>query len=111
MKVGTEEIFLNSKTTSCIYDLISARQIATDMVIKFGMGKTLGITALNPHEFPSFSESIKECICKDIQQILVIAEKQARKILKKQQQKVKKIAEMLLHQRTLNKIDIEIIFK
>ncbi len=36
----SEEMFLNTKTTSCIYDLSSARQIATDMVMKFGMGET-----------------------------------------------------------------------
>ena len=106
----SEEMFLNCKTTSCIYDLSSARQIATDMVIKFGMGETAGITALNPHEYPYITESMKESLCKDIQKILSDAENQARDILKKYQQEVKKIAEMLLRYGSLNRSDIINLF-
>ena len=101
----SEEMFLNTKTTSCIYDLISARQIATDMVIKFGMGETFGVTALNPCEYPHIDESVKENICKDIQTILFDAEKHARDILKEHKNQIEKIAEKLLIKGTLNKDD------
>ena len=102
----SEEMFLNCKTTSCIYDLSSARQIATDMVIKFGMGETLGLTALNSSEYPQISEVQKENICKDIQKILADAEKQAIEILKKHREKVEKTAGMLLHKGTVSKNEI-----
>ena len=106
----SEEMFLNSKTTSCIYDLTSARQIATNMVIQFGMGESSGLTALNPNEYPYVSNSLKENICKDIQKILMDAEKQAREILKEHPQYVVKIAKMLLRYGTLNRCDIANLF-
>ena len=102
----SEEMFLNSKTTSCIYDLSSARTIAIDMVTKFGMGKTSGIAALNPNEYTHITESVKESLCKDIQKILSDAENQAREILGKHQEKVKRIAASLLKNGTLDKGDI-----
>ena len=86
----SEEMFLQCKTTSCIYDLISARQIATDMVIKFGMGSTLGIQALNYNEYPYISESMKENICEDIQKILTESETHAKEILHEHHAEVKK---------------------
>ena len=107
----SEEMFLNTKTTSCIYDLSSARKIATDMVMKFGMGETSGISALNPNEYPHIAESTKETLDKDIRKILSNAENQARDILKEHQLEVKKIAEMLLRYGTLNKSDIINLFQ
>jgi cell division protease FtsH len=106
----SEEMFLNSKTTSCIYDLSSARKIATDMVTKFGMGKTSGITALNPEEYPAISESMKENICKDIQKILTDAAAQAKEILENHRLEIKKIAEKLLLCGTLNQTEINNLF-
>lgn len=101
----SEEMFFNTKTTSCIYDLISARQIATDMVIKFGMGETLGMTALNPCEYSYVSDFVKDNICNDIQKILSDAEKHAREILKEHKMQVEKTAKMLLINDTLDKDD------
>lgn len=106
----SEEMFLNCKTTSCIYDLSSARKIAIDMVIKFGMGETSGVTALNPNECQYITGSIRELLCKDIQKILSDAENQARDILKEHQQEVEKTAEMLLRYGTLNRCDILNLF-
>ena len=106
----SEEMFLNTKTTSCIYDLISARKIATDMVIKFGMGETFGVTALNPCEYPHIDESVKENICKDIQTILFDAEKHAKEILEKHHAKVINLADLLLNNGTLNKSEISDFF-
>ena len=106
----SEEIFFNNKTTSCIYDLISARQIATDMVIKFGMGETLGITALNFNECSQISELLKENICKDIQKILYDGEKEARKILVEHSDKVKKMSDILLNTGTLHEEQIMLFF-
>ena len=106
----SEKMFLNSKTTSCIYDLSSARQIATDMVIKFGMGETSGVAALNPNEYPHIAESMKESLCKDIQKILTDSEIQARDMLEEHQQEVVRIAEKLLRYKTLNRSDIMNLF-
>ena len=105
-----EEMFLGSKTTSCIYDLIAARKIATDMVIKFGMGKTLGVTALNIEEFPSISPSLQELICKDIQDIIATAEHDAKKILQNHHTTVEKLAQQLLFCGTLNNTTITEFF-
>lgn len=52
----SEEMFLNSKTASGIYDLASARQTAADMVIKFGMGETSAITVLSAEGYTYLSE-------------------------------------------------------
>ena len=106
----SEEMFLKYKTTSCIYDLTSARQIATDMVIKFGMGEASGLVALNPGEYAYISESMKESLGRDIQKILSNAENQARDILKEHQQEIEKIAKTLLLHGSLNKNDIINLF-
>ena len=106
----SEEMFLNCKPTSCIYDLIAARKIATDMVIKFGMGKTLGVTALNIEEFPSISPSLQELICKDIQDIIATAEHDAKKILQNHHTTVEKLAKQLLFCGTLNNTTITDFF-
>ena len=106
----SEEMFLNTKTTSCIYDLRSARQIATDMVTKFGMGETQGVTALNFDEYPQISDEMKENICRDIQKILVRAEKHAKEILEKHHAKVINLADLLLNNGTLNKSEISDFF-
>ena len=102
----SEEMFLKSKTTSCIYDLASARQIATDMVIKFGMGETLGLTVLDNNEYLQISEIMKENICKDIQKILAESESQAREILEKHSRKVKAMVDILSTKGTLYEGDI-----
>lgn len=96
-----EEIFLNTKTTSCIHDLKSARQIATDMVSKFGMGSSLGLTALDLNDCPVISEEHCILICNDIQKILSDAEIQARNILLQKREIVIQLAEFLLEHYTI----------
>ncbi len=107
----SEEMFLQSKTTSCIWDLVSARQIASDMVLKFGMGKRTGLLGLNLERDNFISESFKEKICKDIKDIIDKAEDEARKILKKNEDTVDKMAEKLLRFGTLNQHDIVTFFE
>ena len=107
----SEEMFLNCKTTSCIYDLKAARQIATDMVVKFGMGKTLGLSALNIDEVPYTSQVHNELICKDIQDIILEAEWHARKLLQKHRISVEKLAKSLVACGTLNCEEITDFFK
>ena len=58
----SEEMFLKSKSTSCIYDLEAAQKIATDMVLKFGMGKKTRLFAVNLEYNYLFSESLKKMI-------------------------------------------------
>ena len=101
-----EEMFLNSKTTSCIYDLNNARKIATDMVLKFGMGEKSHNSALNINECYVISQTHKEQICQDIIKILEEAEKKATTILQKNSLLVELLAEKLLQQKTLIRNEI-----
>ena len=101
-----EEMFLYCKTTSCIYDLSSARKIASDMVLKFGMGERSGLTALSSDEISQISNSQRELVEHDIRKILKDAEIKAREILQKNHVLVERMATALLLKKTLMEDEI-----
>lgn len=107
----SEEIFLKTQTTSCIHDLDSVQRIAADMVLKFGMGKTAGLSALKKTENTCCSEYHAKQICADIQQIIKEAENDAREILQKKQMLVVALAEKLIIQKTLTANEISRFFE
>lgn len=106
----SEEMFLNSMTSSCIHDLAAAQQIAEDMVMNFGMGQTLGLSAPGKIDAAYLGNAHKEMICSDIQQIIKDAEKDARLILTAHGSEVRSLAEMLLERKTLHSDEIEAFF-
>lgn len=89
-----EEMFLNVVTTSCIHDLTSAQRLASDMVRKFGMGETLGLSAFD-------GECPDERELADIRKILQNAERDARELLAAHAAAVKFLAEELLREKTI----------
>ena len=98
-----EEMFLNVVTTSCVHDLAAARQLAFDMVRKFGMGESLGLSAPGG-EIPSEQEVA------DIRRILLDSERQARKLLTEHAAATKLLAETLLRERTIRDDRLEAFF-
>ena len=107
----SEEYFLGCKTTSCIYDLEAVHQIATDMVLKFGMGETLGVCALVTANEKILSETQKDLICKDIQKIILTAEEKSKALIKIHQEITCKLAEKLLQVGTVTEKDIKQFFE
>jgi len=106
-----EEMFCNEMTTSCIHDLNSARIIASDMVLKFGMGKKSGLAALQDTDELSISEQAKRDITDDIRQILNTAEASARNILSDHSDTVAKLASILLSRQTMTETEINDFFQ
>lgn len=89
-----EEMFLNVATTSCIHDLASAQRLASDMVQKFGMGETLGLSAPG-------GEQPDPLEIADIRKLLLNAEREARGLLAAHAAAVKFLAEELLREKTI----------
>ena len=77
-----ENLFLHEVTTSCVHDLASARQLAADMVMNWGMGSRTGLT-LPPPEL-NYGENLRRRCDADIQELLADAERSAQDILEKQ---------------------------
>lgn len=107
----SEEYFLGCKTTSCIYDLEAVQQIASDMVLKFGMGETLGVCTLTTANEKILSEVQKNLICKDIQKIILTAEEKSKILIKNYQVITRKLAEKLLQVGTMTEKDIKQFFE
>ena len=105
-----EDMFMNTKTTSCIHDFAAAQQIATNMVVKFGMGKKSGLAAVLLNPPLRTSESVFESICSDIYDIIIKAESEAEKILTQHEDSVRNLAEKLLHDKTLHQEEIADFF-
>ena len=74
-----EEMFLHEVTTSCVHDLAAAKQLATDMVLEFGMGESAGMT-LPPAELPAGGDVLRRRDA-DIQKLLADAVNSATEVL------------------------------
>ena len=103
-----EELFLNEVTTSCVHDLAAARQIAADMVLTFGMGRRVGLTAPPPET--ACGEALRRQCDADIQELLSDAERSARETLASHAEEVKTLAELLLENDTLERPEIDEFF-
>lgn len=111
---AAEEKFLGMKTTSCIYDLSTARDIAKDMAGKFGMGsrmKMLSGFSVSDNAFLLHSESIRQMLDEDIKEIIEKAYAITLKLIEEHSSCISHLAMLLLKNKTLTAIEIEKFFK
>ncbi len=103
-----EEMFLKETTTSCVHDLASARQLAADMVLTWGMGSRSGLT-LPPTEL-DYGEHLRDRRDADIRELLADAECSAHDILAEHAGEVEKLALLLLAKGTIEQPEIDDFF-
>lgn len=109
-----EELFQHETTSSCLYDLLNARNLAIRMVGTFGMGKRTGLLVCcepNKEEWLLLCEEQKKKIYLDINDILMEAQKNAVAILQEHSDTVEKLALRLLEVGTLQREELETMLK
>jgi cell division protease FtsH len=115
---AAEEIIFNQQTTGAQGDLLTATQIATDMICKWGMSDTLGpqAYAIENSGFLEGSGSrllmgteTTKRIDQEINELLTNCYDEAMRILKQEQELLKNLAEILLQVETLDGEEFNII--
>ena len=103
---AAEQVALGEISTGASNDIEVATQIARDMVIKYGMSKTIGTISLKDEngEYPleMFGADIGDKIGKEIKQMLDAAYNDAQSILKEHYDKLDAIAQRLLVTEKIN---------
>ena len=119
---AAEELMLGDISTGASNDLQRATTIARKMVGTYGMSKRLGHVAFNAgsdevfigksmgHTRP-YSEKIAAEMDDEIQQILADAYARCTEILKRQQEKLKTVADFLLEHETMTAEEFESVFQ
>ncbi|MBU1058067.1 MAG: ATP-dependent zinc metalloprotease FtsH [Proteobacteria bacterium] len=115
---AAEELIFKQQTTGAQGDLRTATQIATDMICKWGMSKTLGPQAFFI-DSGGFIEGVggrlpmghdtARLIDKEVNELLCSCYDEAVRILKEEQCLLKNIAEILLQVETLDGEEFDII--
>ncbi len=103
----SERIFLHRATTGGADDLVNARAIARDMVLRFGMGPRLGLLCPALPEAP-MSEKLRRAIEKDVATLLRTAQSTAKTVLYQQAPLVRAVAKDLLSQGTLTENNLRL---
>ena len=103
---AAEQVALGEISTGASNDIEVATQIARDMVIKYGMSKSIGTISLKDEngEYPleMFGADIGDKIGKEIKQMLDVAYNDAQTILKEHYDKLESIAQRLLVTEKIN---------
>ena len=119
---AAEELMLGDISTGASNDLQRATTIARKMVGTYGMSKRLGHVAFNAgsdevfigksmgHTRP-YSEKIAAEMDDEIQQILADGYARCTEILKRQQEKLKTVADFLLEHETMTAEEFEAVFQ
>ena len=119
---AAEELMLGDISTGASNDLQRATTIARKMVGTYGMSKRLGHVAFNAgsdevfigksmgHTRP-YSEKIAAEMDDEIQQILADAYARCTEILKREQEKLKTVANFLLEHETMTAEEFEAVFQ
>ena len=112
---AAEQVALGEISTGASNDIEVATQIARDMVIKYGMSKTIGTISLKDEngEYPleMFGADIGDKIGKEIKQMLDAAYNDAQSILKEHYDKLDAIAQRLLVTEKINAEEFKEFFK
>ena len=119
---SAEELIFNEITTGASDDIKRATGLARRMVIDFGMSGKLGPRTFGHKEEMVFlgreiseqrdySEEVARQIDEEVQAIIEGAHQTARKILSENKSKLKKLAERLIAQETLEGKELEKVFK
>ena len=112
---AAEQIALNEISTGASNDIEVATQIARDMVIKYGMNKTIGTISLKDengdYQLEMFGLNMGDKIGKEIKQLLDDAYNNAQAILKKHFDKLDAIAQRLLATEKINAEEFKQFFE
>lgn len=117
-----EELIFQEITTGAQNDISRATEIATRMVMEFGMSDKIGTIALGKENEEVFlgrdisrsqkhSDKTSEIVDEEIKNIITKAKEKARKILQDNEEKLKYLVEMLIERENLNGEEIETIMK
>ena len=115
---AAEELVFNQQTTGAQGDLLTATQIATDMVCKWGMSKNLGPQAYfaesggflgGPGSRMVMGDDTAKLIDKEINELLSTCYKKAMRILRQELSLLRHLSEVLLQVETLDGEEFEII--
>lgn len=117
---AAEELIFKQQTTGAQGDLLTSTQIATEMICKWGMSKTLGPQAFIVESggfiegaggrLPMGHDTAK-LIDQEINELLSSCYDEAARILKKEQCLLENLAEILLEVETLDGEEFDIIVK
>jgi cell division protease FtsH len=114
----SEKLIFNDVTTEASDDLKKASQLARRMVTQWGMSKRLGSVSFQlgeEHQYlgrehstvKEFSEHTARMVDEEVQEIIREVESRAEEILKPNRKKLDLLAEALLEQESLDKVEIE----
>ena len=115
---AAEELIFKQQTTGAQGDLRTATQIATDMICKWGMSKTLGPQAFSidsggfiegPGGRLPMGHDTARLIDQEVNELLSSCYEEAVRILKQEQCLLKNLAEILLQVETLDGEEFDII--
>ena len=117
-----EKLIFRQVTTGAQNDLKRATKIARDMVTQYGMSDKIGPVTLGEKEelvflgrelgeHKTYSEKIASQIDDEVFQIVFQAEQRAIEILKKYKAILKKLAEKLIKEETVESRELESLFK
>ena len=117
-----EKLIFRQVTTGAQNDLKRATKIARDMVTQYGMSDKIGPVTLGEKEelvflgrelgeHKTYSEKIASQIDDEVFQIVFQAEQRATEILKKYKAILKKLAEKLIKEETVESRELESLFK
>ncbi len=117
---AAEEIALHQQTTGAEDDFQQAIEIATKMVCKWGMDEAIGPLAyarddggfLGEHmTHASYSEETARCIDREVKKLVDECHGEAVAILKREEDFLLHLAEMLLKNETLDNEELEIVYE
>ena len=111
---AAEQVALNEISTGASNDIEVATQIARDMVIKYGMNKTIGTISLKDengdYQLEMFGLDMGDKIGKEIKQLLDTAYNDAQTILREHYDKLDAIAQRLLATEKINSEEFKEFF-
>ncbi|MBR0427361.1 MAG: ATP-dependent zinc metalloprotease FtsH [Clostridia bacterium] len=112
---AAEQVALNEISTGASNDIEVATQIARDMVIKYGMNKTIGTISLKDengdYQLEMFGLNMGDKIGKEIKQLLDTAYNDAQTILREHYDKLDAIAQRLLATEKINAEEFKKFFE
>ena len=112
---AAEQVALNEISTGASNDIEIATQIARDMVIKYGMNKTIGTISLKDengdYQLEMFGLDMGDKIGKEIKQLLDTAYNDAQTILNEHFDKLDAIAQRLLATEKINAEEFKTFFE
>lgn len=115
---AAEELVFKQQTTGAQGDLLTATQIATNMICKWGMSKTLGPQTYfmdaggfldGPGSRLAMGDETAKRIDKEVNELLASCYEDAIQLLKQEQCLLKNLAEILLEVETLDGEEFDII--